>query len=304
MKYDHPNKNIVRDQMFSYALFDNPEERKSILTLPGPNALCVERMASLGLINKDTRQQWIEHRTQTAKHLEALATASWPHANVYKGLLEEFTPTTTYDLCNIDLESGVTVKIARWISDYLVPYLLPGAVILINYTAWSRNNLFPKFFQSIIVNDKELIPYWNAVANQMNTIDERIITTNLILRFALGNSFEIEQIPCHPYKDGKMEMISTGLRILREYNHTPKFPSIISFCDRFSPPNKVFERNTEETILTKIREKLSTMGLIILRNHENKWQVKMNVDLPPMMETTNLTEIAKALDINNYLTIC
>ncbi len=137
MKYDNPEKNIVRKLMFSYA----GERRTSILTLPGPHALCVGTMASLGLINEATRQQWVEYRAQTARHQEALARALWPLARVHQGLLEEFTPVSSYDLCNIDLESGVTVKMARWISTHLAPNLLPDAVVLVNYTAWSRNNL-------------------------------------------------------------------------------------------------------------------------------------------------------------------
>jgi hypothetical protein len=284
LDYDNDGKNDAREIVFG-TLPRMPY--KSLLTLPGREALDVRDMLRLDAITAQTEQTWIEHETSELVHMGKTRDRLYLNGSVGADRIEIihtpvecFVPTKPYDLVNLDLMSGITPDIGLWIERTLSRHLAPRATVVVTITQWSRSTFCAWFHD----NASRLYP--EAMAEIVSHYDKRDTKAEawvmLLMSALIG--FNFDQIPLLGYAGSGNHF---GMTMIRADNITlsgpSDWPSFSQIIKRYEDEVPLLRRQTNVKAIPDDREVFNTwlakshMSLVREAGHENLYHFRDRV---------------------------
>lgn len=169
-------------------VFAGLKPARSLLAIPGAEAVCVEKMVKMGIIGTDTRHVWFEKNPDRFHRLIDRADELGLHADIRNTDIREYTPTADFDLVNLDFEESFSWEIGQWIEGKLAPALKPGSTVLFTFTH-TRNRFimnFHRWFDTVVKSDPVLSVQRQKILENLNHYDASAVRSILLVACALS----------------------------------------------------------------------------------------------------------------------
>ena len=243
--------------------------RKSALLMPSRQCLDVQLLAKYGVINKSTKQWWIEGDPKIAQYLEtAKCDMGFPQAVVVNTMLEKFVVPEPLDYVNADMMSAFTPELALWFNRHQ-EHLAEGATVVVNFLKDRRRGEFLNWFSRELSNQTPLmeklglsvtVPAFQVLAS---VYEEDDLIPRILFCCAL-NTKHFDWSENHHYRDGRRNMCSFRVDNVRPHNSSP-WPSMTTLWESFQAkhvPMSLGKRAISPATFT-----LSTIQARLLEDH-------------------------------------
>ena len=271
-RYDQTQKNITRKLMFG-----DIGRRKSVLTMPGADALCMVECMNLDVITTKTTQQWVERNRVTASRLKGVKqNLGFSNASIHHGLIESYTPTRKLDFINIDLEGTFTENFGTWVSSTLVKHLCEDASMVLWVTAWARNATVNDF-HSWLIEQCKLPGVLRDIADRIAGDVSRkpsILYPMVLLECALRDYTYLFK-RAQTYRDRRMGMVAIRIDGIRPKTGIHNIPSFGSLIENFRQDyHRTFlMTNHDRDLHDKLQSYFATIGFDLSINREQEWVI-------------------------------
>lgn len=275
INYDNEEKNETREILFG-SILNRPS--RSILTLAGGEARCVQEMYKLNVTDADTHQTWVEkdpiefsRMLKTRERFFAEGIAKRGNIALIRQDITKFNPDRMYDLVNLDLMSGITPEIGLWLSTKLAHHLLPRATVLVTNTYWSRSPIF-KWLRE---NFEALYPFeLEHIRNHYDTIDA-YVETSIMLFLCAFSGFKIEQMPYIIYSGSGTTIPMVTISYEQIFRGAPtRWPTFQSIIARFSEDTSADNSDNEQPFcVSDLRDRFNlwlSQSYMTLQRERNK----------------------------------
>lgn len=291
LNFDRNEKNFVRSCMIQ-AL----PPLTSVLTLPGPDALCARELLSTGKITRHTRQQWVESNKRIIPALHHIRDElQLENCSIHHRDLEDFEPIYPVDFANVDLMTGITTRVGFWMQNTLSRNLLDGAWVAVTNIDphTSRRNpfgqsWFPDFWTKNELIKKKIFEMFYAGKPD----DLKVSEVEFLIRAAL-HEHPMDTVESWSYKDTHYEMMTHLFQLSGNRFEVPSFRDI---AEQFNYDEKTFNRTMPEILPASLRAYIKTVfNQDLVREDEDSWSICIDAfdrSIEPLF-TGTLVEVAK-----------
>lgn len=292
--YQRPQKDAVRRGSFE-VLGERARPYRSILTLPSREALCVKAMRDAGLIDDRTRQVWIERDRKRVHHLEREAARIGGDITIVVCDLEDYRPDRTFDFVNADMESTVTLRLARWF-ERMGEHLDPGTDLVLTVTKWSRRNPLHHWLCDHLSKTCLYEPA-ARLRVRMGEFSNGVVVPMALLHSALRFT-SVEHITLFDYgDDGRTKMASMVLQNIQGRETSwPTLDRVLADCPYSVIPQG--ERGAVvATLFDRVKQTLADLFMVVEQERDG-WAVYFTKNGRSRINTYgSLDEIAAAFQV-------
>lgn len=292
--YNRPHKNAARVECF--ARLRSPAPYASILTLPSREALCVEEMARQGLIDRHTRQQWVEHSKTRERHLNLNSRKFSGQVTVHIGSLEDHVLTGPVDLINADMESTLTPRLGLWFENEVRQNFVPGGDIILTVTQSARNNVLHEWMKDNFEHP--------LISTQMAALQARMghdfkpfIIPTALMHCAM--QMTAERINAHCYQDeGHRPMVSLVFQNVHDNPGVwPLLSELIEVCDHTRAEMQPTSR-VQSPLERKLADFFADLLSADLLFEDDLWVVRMPGSAVNITQQPSLEKLAEAFKVS------
>jgi hypothetical protein len=270
MTYNRVYKNIART-----AILSGLGPRRSLLTLPSSEALCVAELLANHTVTRATRQIWVERKPRLRSILEQRRAELRLHdTDIIIDELENIRLEQTFDLVNIDVQCFMTDRLAEWIEGVLADNLMPYASAVFWLMRDFRNNKFIEwciryFYYGTLRHQVDIFK------GRVGTFDPRIVVPRLLIASAL-REFDFEWSPSIEYADRVYSMVTVRIDNIRRHHREPIWPRISDLLalHRMNQSEPIPRGRVANPAVVRLHETLADMGLTCHLEF-NTWSVRV-----------------------------